>query len=139
MVEALLQQPAPRRGDVLAQHLADEVVAEAEAEPVDAEDPPLTEALELLGERRRIRVEDVGERLGRERLLEQRGGGEHAEGPRAFGAALREQRFGQASTSGLACAVRHRLGDEARIAARRLVQLGHAGAVRDRAADSGSS
>ena len=53
---------------------ADQVVAEAEAQAVDAEDRPFAEALELLGELGRVDVEELGERLGLERLLEHRRG-----------------------------------------------------------------
>ena len=48
VVEPSPQEPSPRGGDALEQGLTHEVVAEAEAEAVDAEDAPFAQALELL-------------------------------------------------------------------------------------------
>ena len=102
IVEPLAKEPLPGGRDALEQDLADEVVAEAEAEPVDAEDAPLAQALELLEELGCVDAEQVGERLGLERLLEQRGGDEDAVCPVALGAALGEQRVGQCLATGAA-------------------------------------
>src|SRR5262245_64158527 len=93
MLRQPLEQEAPAsRRDALEQDLADEVVAEAEAEPVDAEEPPLAEPLELLEELGRVDSEEVRERLGIEGLLEQRGSGQEPVGPLALGATLGEER-----------------------------------------------
>jgi len=48
IAEPLLQETLPRRRDASEQHLADEVVAEPKAEPVDAEDAAFAQALQLL-------------------------------------------------------------------------------------------
>ena len=55
------------------QHLPDEVVAKAETEAFDAQDPSLTEALELLAELCRVRAEYIRQRLGLKRLVDNRG------------------------------------------------------------------
>ena len=104
VVEPLPQEALPGGGDAFEQHLADEVVAEAEAEPVDAQDPPFAEALELLDELGGVGAEEICERLGLERLLEHRGGDEDAVCPVALGAALGEQRLGERPRRGCAAA-----------------------------------
>ena len=125
IVEPLPQQALAGGRDALEQHLADEVVAEAEAEAVDAEDPPFAEALELLDELGGVDAEEVCERLRLERLLEHGGGDEDAvaQSPSArhWASSASVERPRRAG----GVAVRERLGDEARVAAGRLVQLGN--------------
>ena len=69
-VDLVLEEPSARRRDALEQHLAYEVVPEAEAEAVDAEQPPLAEAFELLGRAPSVRPEHGGEPFRVEGLLE---------------------------------------------------------------------
>ena len=117
-----------RAGEIgLAQDLTDEVVAEAESEPVDAQDPAFAEPLELLRERGRVGVEELCERLGVERLLEHGRGGEdpvRLAGPRC--SALCEQRLRQRPRRTRRPAVRDGVGDCMRMSAGRLVEVGHA-------------
>src|SRR6266566_2024629 len=55
--EPLVKEALPRRRDAGEQHLADEVVTKAEAEPVNAQDSLFAEALELLRELGGVGVE----------------------------------------------------------------------------------
>src|SRR3989442_7930827 len=92
LVESLVEQSMTRRGQAGAENLAHELVAEAEAETVDPEDPALAQSLELLDELGLVDAQQSRERLRLERLLEHGGGEQDAVAPGAFGAALREQR-----------------------------------------------
>ena len=100
-----------------------EVVAEAEPDPVDAKDAPLAQSLQLLGERMQLCVDQVGQRGGLERLLEQAGAQQDAVAPRALGAALRHERGGQRGGPPRAARIGDLLLDEPRIAAGPLVQV----------------
>src|SRR5512144_1259903 len=91
VVEALPHEALSCRGNGLTEDLAHEVVAEAEPEPVDAENPTFAEALELLRELGRVGGEHLCEPLGIERLVEHGGGGEDPERLRPLGPALVEE------------------------------------------------
>ena len=62
-MQPFVQQPLPRGGDAAEQRLSDKLVAEAETGSVNAQQPLVAEPLELLDQRRRVRVDELGERL----------------------------------------------------------------------------
>jgi hypothetical protein len=70
LVKAFAQQALPRRREAVEKDRADELVAEAEAEAVDPEDPTRAEALELLHQLDLIDAKQRRKRLRLERLLE---------------------------------------------------------------------
>ena len=73
-----VQEPAPRGRQRALECLPEEGVAEAEAVAVGDEQPQLAELFELFDERQRVDVEDVGEVVGAERGVEDRGGQQDA-------------------------------------------------------------
>jgi hypothetical protein len=69
------------------EHLAHELDPEAEAEPVEHEQPALAQPLQLLRHGGGVEPEHEREHARLERLLQHRGRAEEAERDRAFGAA----------------------------------------------------
>ena len=124
LLDPLPQQALPCRGDAFEQDLADEVVAEAEAETVDAEHAPLAEPFEVFDKRGCLELEHLREQARLEGLLEQGCSREGAAVARAFGTALCDQRFGERPRRSRFLAAAECFGDKAGVAAGRFVEPG---------------
>ena len=92
MVEPLLDEPLSGRRHAREKYLSNEVIAEPKAEAIDAQDPPLTQALELLDELGRLDAQQISNRFRLEGLVEDRGRKKDAVRPVTLGAALCEER-----------------------------------------------
>src|SRR5207244_1024638 len=95
LAEPLPQQALPRRREAGEEDLAHELVAEAEPEAVDPQDPTLAQALELLDELDLVDAKERRERPRLKRLLEHRRREQDPIRPGALGAALRKERLGE--------------------------------------------
>ena len=123
--EARVQEPSAGRRETCEEDVADEVVAEAEAEAVHAEEAPFAEPLELFRQLRGVKTENRSKRLRLEWLVEDGRSDEHAMRVPTLGAALSEQSVGQRGRKRRPTARRDRFAHEAGIAARRAVQVGY--------------